>query len=526
MRAEGTIQAEIWPEGLSAAGPNVNNGALTVLTEQTATKAIPRTLFTLTLAWLDTSENPPTVKAEPVGKTTTHFGTMQNTEAHGHLLTDNFRYEIELPENGESDCAIQPKNTLPVLKEPYDAMLPISAEAGSQTYELKLPLRLTGDTPARPMDWQTEVDKLKKTVAEFGLSQKPWEREFFHNIRHRTPNEISMVRYAIISDARDYYEKDAMELAELGNRLARTENLLKFLEWMGDQACTYLAGVYKVPTLGAFLNPLKKWLLRFLGEYGGAMLAGEDFKFDGGELHKSILESCQEAIAAALTKKDAVDVLTPNQIGNYIAGFIIISFGRHYLYGESEKRDIYKSLVAAVSDLGGVALKEFVGTCFKHYVSTHKDFCTKVGEWMQARFFYVMPKVHKSGAIAEAIEHYVKETCGFVHAELTPYTPLSQPTIRFEENSWVIIEGFGGFTIKISLIQDIANIIEKFYEWALKTFYEDAQKVHLSPDDYLVHKGYGSDGTRGGEALDPHGMDSTRPTMDIGTDVHGGGYMR
>ncbi|MCR5305061.1 MAG: hypothetical protein K6E36_00980 [Oscillospiraceae bacterium] len=542
MRAEGTIQAEIWPEGLSAASPNVKNGALTVLTEQTAEKAIPRTLFTLTLACFDTSVNPPRVKVQPAGKTTAHFGRLQNTEAHGHLLTDNFRYEIELPENGESDCAIQPKNTLPVPKEPYDAMLPVSVEFEGQTYELELPLRLAGDTPAVPMDWQTEVDKLKKTVAEFGLSQKPWEREFFRNIRHRTPNEISMARYAIIMEACDYYEKESLDMAALGNRLERIEMTLNVVKWIGDQAFSYLATVYMGGPIGeAVLSPLKDLFAQLFGTYAGAMLTGDRFDFEGSNYWKTVLQVAQKCIEAVLTGENPP---TPKNLGYVVASYITISYIQHYYTGEEERGDIYKSLIAAFGDLGGTYLKSYVGKCFQDYLKSSQGFGQKLGKWLKTYYFndlfqrssysgdglqLLSAKTAAKFIPANQMQKFVEEfSCliGTKVYECIMDTTLPEQDVRFKENSWVIIDNVMGCTIEINLLDNIRFLAEEFYKWALEVFDRDAQQRKLSMEDYLARKGYSSDGTRGGEALDPHGMDSTRPTMDIGTDVHGGGYMR
>ena len=536
MQAQGTIQAEIWPEGLSASSRNADHGVLTVPTALNSNDTIQPTLFSLTMAWMDSSVTPPRVRIEPAGQSALRFGSLTKVDSYGHLLKNNFKYEVSLPEKGNSECAFQPQITLPVPKDPFTAELPVSAEVEGQVYELILPLRLTGDTPSAPLDWQTEKDKLQKTIAEFGLLTKPWHREFFKNIRNRTPNEISMVRYAIILEAKNYYEQESLEMQELGNKLESTEKLLKYVKSFGDIAFDYLVKVYAGGPIGEFvIKPSKEILANVIGTYAGALIAGDDFSFDDSPVYNTIMQVAQDQIAAALT---GTTPPTPDKVGYFVAAFITVSFVRHYKFGEDyEKGDIYKSTIAAFGDLGSKYLEQFVGDCFRDYLKSSEGFGKKLGTWLKSCYLsdmlnrafadpgsnFVMFKDAAAKAIpAEAMTDFIANTCGFIGAQIiesgSKFGGL-EPTIRFKGDSWVVIEGFKGCTIEINLLDNIVKIAESFFNYTLKVFYDDALERNVRPEDYLVTLGYG-DGTRGGVPLDPHGMDSTHPTVDIGTDFH------
>ena len=524
MQAQGTIQAEIWPEGLSASSRNADHGVLTVPTALNSNDTIQPTLFSLTMAWMDSSVTPPRVRIEPAGQSALRFGSLTKVDSYGHLLKNNFKYEVSLPEKGSSECAFQPQITLPVPKDPFTAELPVSAEVEGQVYELILPLRLTGDTPSVPLDWQTEKDKLQKTIAEFGLLTKPWHREFFKNIRNRTPNEISMVRYAIILEAENYYEQESLEMQELGKKLDRTVWALNFVKWVGDQAFAYLVSVYGGgPVAKAIAGPLKDMFCEIAGIYGGAWLEGEPVDIQHGEYWtKTVLQSVQNYIGGWLTGEKPP---TADQIGYVVAAFLMISYFRHYYQGDTEKGDIYKSLVAAVGDLGGTFLAKIAGDQFKQYLQSDTGFGQKLGDYLQKRYLdqQQLSKLFdakKTAVPADILQEYFSARLDFIGTRIIAKSGSIgglNPTIRFKEGSWVIIEGIKGCTVEINLLDNIAVFAKAFYEQALAVYDRDAKQIPL--EDYLVSMGYG-DGTRGGVPLDPHGMDSTRPTVDIGTDFH------
>ena len=487
---DGGFYAELWPEGLSVSSRHIRNGCLEINTEANQNAGsldyqIRPTEFEVRLAYREADGRPAFLTGK---KLKARFSGLYDVERYGHTFTDNFKYKIDTQYDIWS---FDPEHTLPMPEAPYDALMDVECEAGGQLYKEALTLKFFGEKPVPPDDWGKEWELLKKTIWNYGISPDcMWIRDWIRNAKDHTPNELSMLRYHIIKQAVAYYQKEAMEFNEMADSFERWETSLGIVKWIGDQSFSYLITVYGGgPFVEAFASPLKDMFAEFAGVYAGAMLTGEKVVYEESNLYAALLQGVENTLGEVLTGDSPP---TPQKIGYVIAGFIFVSFTRHYYYGENEAGDIYKSMLAACGDLSGAFIKQYAGDWFKQYLKNDKGFGNKLGTYLRGKFDFDADFNH-----VDAVSKYVTETIGLVGGWIydtvtTTPTPLNPAAglmegAKFEDNSWTVrLEFKGGYTVVIPLIDNIGVIVDLVYESIFKFFGDNAKPVPVN--DYLVNQ--------------------------------------
>ncbi len=502
------IFAEIWPEGITVAGTAIEKvndfapGRMRIDVCRGRGGELTGTEFGVTLACVDKSGAVPRIIVKKGAEAGIRFEALAGTEKYGHLLTDNFPYEIRYPEKAEEMFAFLPRSPLPMMEDPYEAVLPVIAEAGGRTFRTEVPLRITGDQPYAPEGWQAEVDKLKKTVAWFGLGNAPWSKEFIANIRHRTPNEISMARYRIIQEAVEYYSREKVEMDELGKKLDRCIMALEIAKWMGDQAFSYLVTVYAGgPFADGVLSPLKGLFEEYMSTYAGALMSGDPVDdpdnaegVTAGSFWSHVANGVENTMWNILTGKEPPN---PKKAGFIVAAFVMVSFSRHYYTGEEEKGDIFKSLLAAVGDLGGNYLKQFAGDRFKAYIRNKEGLGRTLGDWLRTiqlndaltALDPYDPKLQETvvrTVPAEAAQKYFEETVGLAGAVVYEWATGPGGSAGIPAGTGGIALEYGGHLVEIPVEGNEERLSELFYENGLSVFDRTAKKVPVQ--DYVKNK--------------------------------------
>lgn len=492
-KVDGGFYVEIWPDGISISSRHIRNGYLEIGTLPNKDAgdldyAIRPTGFVVRLA-CRTGGMPDGKPLFLTGKDLDPtFGELYDVEQYGHMFTDNFKFDLDTKSD---EYSFEPKHTMPQLGDPYHALMDINCEAGGQSYRETLTLAIIGEKPVPPDEWGKEWELLKKTIWAYGISPDCfWIRDWIRNAKDHTPNELSMLRYNIIKQAVDYYMKEAMEFNQLADSIERWEKGYSFLKWVGDQAFSYLISVYGGgPTVEAFASPLKDMFAEFAGVYAGALIMGEKVVYEESNLYKALMQGVENTLGNILTGDTPP---TPQKVGYVIAAFIFTSFFRHYYFGDEEKGDIYKSLLAACGDLSGTYIKKVTGDAFKKFLKNDTGFGYRLNEYFKSLFDFDSDFYHP-----EAVEKYITETVGAVSGWIydktsnmpTPLNPLqgSIEGAKFAENSWTIrIELKGGFIVEIPILDNIGVIVDLFYEYALKPFGDNAKPVPVR--DYMLNK--------------------------------------
>lgn len=153
---------------------------------------------------------------------------------------------------------------------------------------------------------------------------------------------------------------------------------------------------------GKFMNPLKNMLAAYAGQFIGPG-SEWDGRYEDMPFLKTLLQSCDEALAAAITGAFISGDLTDptsftaqfgkyalkvsgkasdevrDAVGYVIAAYLMVSFTEHY-YGmkgdQSAQGDFYRSTLAAIRDLGYEGLKAWV---LKRVENVAKPLVEKVG---------------------------------------------------------------------------------------------------------------------------------------------------
>lgn len=213
--------------------------------------------------------------------------------------------------------------------------------------------------------------------------------------------EINNVRYRLLeATVRFYYEVAGAEkqMSELFSRyIVVAGSLVKAmdyaLEFVMDKQWPGYGRI-----AAKFINPLKN----LLGTYLGELIANGDTD-NAPDFIKVALKSCEEALSEAITglligKKEfsqtavifgketkAADEIK-NMIGYIIAVYLLTCFVQHY-YGYKEnkgqKGDVFRSVIAALADLGYESLKAwFLDFIVKNCASLFD----KIGTWCADKF--------------------------------------------------------------------------------------------------------------------------------------------
>ena len=408
-------QFSIWlyPEGLAAQG-KLTNGRLTVNTvprgNSTDGKAeIDPTVFSLTLAYLDGNG-----KVVTVDQPSFNYGKFTDDGKYGDLFLINFDYDIK--HRSSSGIAFYPENTLPSLGDPYEAHMPIAVEnEEGRRYIADLPMAIIGEVP-KPVysdaDRQKELNLLKKDILFFGLERNP---DVDIMVRLATSgaasvDEIQDARRAIIQSATIFYRDCRDANRDMDRLLTQYIVIAGTMVKAGDYALEYVLKA-KLGSYGGIaakvINPMKNLFATYIGEiYANGNLD------NAPEFNKTLLKSCEDALYAAISSmipggdslQDKPDTYIPyklfgkemaltgnayeeikNVLGYVIAVYLMIRFIDHYYNGKPDKKgDVFRSMVAACSDLSFKLLGDFVLGMLKKGASWVIENTGKlIGDWLR-----------------------------------------------------------------------------------------------------------------------------------------------
>lgn len=381
---DGGFNVDIWPKGLSVSSRHVINDRIMIDTAPNTEAGdldyrIRPTEFEVKLAYRDS------VSGKPVFLTgqdlNPQFSNLYQVEKYGKMFTDNFRYTIDTQFNLYS---IEPQNSLPMLKDFYEAMMDIKCEAGGNVYTQSMPLAFCGEKPLLPvsMEWEAVFKKLKRDIEIFGIGRDPQINAMLRNPRIHSADELRDLRRKIIEAGVAFYMEYGEAYQDYEKLITKYIVIAGTMVSAGDLAVEYILKYYFAgygTIVAKFSNPLKNLLCTYLGEYiaNGNIDAAPDFI-------DTVQKGCEEALSTAITgifwgddlTKDVNTIVTlgdktlmhitkppvteqiKDVLGYVIATYLLLRFVYHYNKGEDgEKGDIYKSVRASVADLSLSMLK-------------------------------------------------------------------------------------------------------------------------------------------------------------------------
>ena len=381
--ADGGFYAEIWPEGLSISSRHVSKDRLMIDTVPNPDAGdldykIRPTDFEVKLAYRDNASGKPVFLTGEDLKP--RFSDLYQVDRYGKTFTDNFRYTI----NTQFDLyAFEPQDTLPMLKDPYEAMMDIECEAGGEVYAQSMPLGFYGEKPLLPvsMEWEEVYKKLKRDIEIFGIGKDPQLSVMLRNAREHSADELRDLRRKVIEAGVAFYMEYGEAYRDYEKLLTKYIVVAGTMVSAGDLAVEYILKYYFAgygTIVAKFSNPLKNLLCTYLGEYiaNGNIDAAPDFI-------ETVQKGCEEALSAAITGmfwgddlegdvnvavslgKKSLNIIKPpvteqikNVLGYVIATYLLLRFVHHYNKGkDGEKGDIYRSVRAAFADFGLTMLK-------------------------------------------------------------------------------------------------------------------------------------------------------------------------
>ncbi|MBR2739903.1 MAG: hypothetical protein IKD87_04470 [Oscillospiraceae bacterium] len=393
MRVNNSFTVELYPDGLSVI-PNrdiISGDRLIVDTKEDPNAKegyakIPPVIFDFTVCYVD-DDGKAVIKKNP---SCSHDDPTDNGR-YGMLFSDNFEYRIN--HMGAAGVALFPENTLPCLPDPYEAEMTIKADVDSFHFEGVIPMAVSGERPSRPSqaEWQRAYNWLLRDIRYFGIDSNEDLKTFLQNINDHSASEIDFLRKEIIEAGVDFYREYGNAETQFADLMSKYLVVAGCLVKAGDYALEYLFRYYFAGyghITAKFLNPMKNLLATYVGEY----LASGNID-DAPDFIETVLKSSEEALSAAITGmffgndlKDgvnktfsigtkAITITAPpitDQIkeilGYIVAVYLLTCFARHYNYGTGgEKGDVYRSAVAAGSDLGYATLKAW----FLDYVTRY-----------------------------------------------------------------------------------------------------------------------------------------------------------
>lgn len=396
-----TFSVELYPDGLSisAGGQFIQDGRLVIDTVQKENVSpgyspfVP-TVFYITVAYLNDEgqaviwENPGFSEKEPT-----------DDGKYGLLFDLNFFYHIK--HNSTSGIWFWPENTLPSLGDPYEAHMQIRIDDPDidRPFAADIPLAVLGESPKPAYSDEERAEALrllKKDIKFFGLdNNKQLKTAVGLAMSGRCSyKELINLRKGVIEAGVAFYRVERDAYKDFGNLLSNYIVIAGTLVKAGDFAIDYLLrkllGGYGGPA-AKIINPLKNLLATFIGEvYEKGRFINKSALIDDftDRFIDTLLKSCDEAlmsvISGVMLGDDSLqkDTYVPykafgknlavtgnafeeikNSLGSVIAIYLMLRFVQHYngkTDDKESKGDVFRSMVAAIYDLGFEALKAFI----------------------------------------------------------------------------------------------------------------------------------------------------------------------
>ena len=360
---ESEFLINIWPDGISVPMEDQKDGYIEMdtLPDENAvgTANIPPARFNVYVCYLDGEEA--VIEKNP---TMTFSGFFDEGKYGKTFTTEHFPWKVF----GGAGIAIYPYKTLPVIMEPYYAYLKLLYKGTGQREEAELPFRLTGIKADLPSMARKEeaLRKLKRAIQIFGIGSDPDLRNMVRNAPHMSGADIEHLTNQILLAGREFYQAQSEEYASIDAVMTKYIVVASSLVAVGDKATETAIKLYwptaPADLIAAFANPFKNALAEYLGQYV-ARWSWVDLT-EGGEIEefafmKTLVSSSNQTLEAVLTGETP---MTPKVMGQIVSLYLMMSYARHYFYGEGEEKgDIFKSLLAAMGDLTLAKFKQFLG---------------------------------------------------------------------------------------------------------------------------------------------------------------------
>ena len=395
------FSVELHPDGLSvsAGSQYLQDGRLVINTVQKEKVSpgyspfIP-TVFYITVAYLNDEgrvvilENPGFTFKEPT-----------DDGKYGLLFPLNFFFDIK--NSSTSGIWFWPENTLPSLGDPYEAHMQIRIDDDDidHPFAADIPLAVLGEAPKPAYSDKERAEALrllKKDIKFFGLDNNK-ELKTAVGLAMSCQcsyDDIKKLREGVIQAGVVFYrdERDAYKNFDklCSNYIVVAGTLVKAGDFAIDFMLRKLLGGYGGPA-AKIINPLKNMLAAFIGEVysRGRNINSSDLMDEFTErFTDTLLKSCDEAlmsvISGVLLGDDGLqkDTFVPykafgknlavtgnafeeikNTLGSVIAVYLMLRFVQHYngkTDDKASKGDVFRSMVAAIYDLGFEALKAFI----------------------------------------------------------------------------------------------------------------------------------------------------------------------
>lgn len=416
--ADGMVISNIFsvaltPDGLSvlAADADMQNGRLLINTDRDSDRrdgrgqaTIPPTSFSVTVAYPD-SEGRAVVLEQPA----VSFAEKLNDDGrYGYLFTDNFGFETR--NRGSSGYALYPQTTVPLIMEPYEVSLHMTAEAeDGQTFEADLPLAVTGVAPdmlPSKIAQEDAIRRLKKAIKVFGVSDSM--AVIVRNPEQYSAADLEVIRQNLIIAAVKF-EQESKEATERMDQLLTDYIVVAgSLVKCGDKAVEVLLSKM-LPVGGdvaaAIINPLKNLMATYLGEYAasGNLDNAPDF-------HTTVLSACQDYTEGIITGKEKPSA---KALGYIVAAYLMLSFIKHYTAKDDPaKGDIYRSLIAACRDLTIAKFREWflswIASAGEKIFEAIGKFCGNVFKYMANDRIKEAVKLAGDKAFADSMRNAAK----------------------------------------------------------------------------------------------------------------------
>ena len=389
---------------------------------------IKPTGFSIFICYTDTDD-----KAVILENPSLKFGRLDDGGRYGKIFSENFQYNISRP--GSAGFNLYPGVTLP-MTDPYEVVLPVTYKDESLYFYRKIPIKVLGETPTPPgkIEWAVEYERLKKSIAYFGIGGDPQLRELIRNADLHSADELKYTRRYVIQAGIAFYSEVGDSYRNLDRLYTNAIVVSGALVKCGDYAVGYLLKVWLGPELGSIgekiANPLKNLLATYIGTY----IANGTLK-DAPNFFKTLLDISADIISDTLsTCKPDTDSFCL-----LIACSLLVSFSQHFFYGErGEKGDVIKSCIAMISDLALEKIKDYflkaLAECADNLLSEIGNYC---GNLYKGFFSSDVQKAVKNAgdrAFQDKIRREIKNTDGITSTVYSEALKLKSDAAKDEVN--------------------------------------------------------------------------------------------
>ncbi len=399
-------------------------------------------------------------------------------------LGEDFKYRIT---HIADSFHIAPKHTLAMKEEPYEVALSVTSTINGQEVTYEVPALIYGKKPEPIDEWKVEYEKLKRTIVNFNLQDDPNVLRTLRAGRAINAHDLNYFHRALLEEVVQFYEGEAERYETIDKWLAAGEVCCSALEFIGDQAFTFLAKRWTGELGECILSPLKKFTEKWLAEYTVHELWGES----GVDVEDSFAENTYNnsatmyyEMATKILEKEVTDTINifkeaggwskvahrKKQVGIIVAGFALVNFVKHYNFDDDEqiRGSVFKSLQASLTDLTTQAIKTILGEWLGKYMD-------KIGNGAGNKVVTWFGSMIKEN---DGLQEFIKDTC--VDLMKKPVDALSEKTADMATHPIATVITF----------KDTAEHVVRNYEDVYKKTKEGIELHFANASYYIQCKSY------------------------------------